>query len=103
MSNDLVGYTIQTLSKNNGHQPYYNLSLVGIRTNLMGLLKGHSILDSIFLSLKPTDCELESNQSMVILSLDFEKAYDKVEKDVPTAMGFDPHCIIWTKFMYVDS
>jgi len=50
-----------------------------IRPNQIRFIKGKSIIDNIFLAYEAMDWAIESNQSMVMLLLDFEKAYDMVE------------------------
>jgi len=50
-----------------------------IRPNQTGFIKGRSIIDNIFLAFESMEWALESSQDIVLLLLDFEKAYDRVE------------------------
>lgn len=50
-----------------------------IRPHQTGFLKGRSIIDNIFLAFKTMEWAIESAQPMVMLLLDFEKAYNRVK------------------------
>jgi hypothetical protein len=50
-----------------------------IRPNQTRFMKWKSIINNVFLALESMDWALETNQPMVMLLLDFEKAYDRVD------------------------
>jgi len=50
-----------------------------IRPNQTGFIKERSIIDNVFLAFESMEWARESSQDMVMLLLDFEKAYDRVE------------------------
>ena len=78
-----------------------------IRPNQTSFIKGHSIFDNDFLAIETMDWTVESSQPMILLLLDFEKAYDMVEWDFSegtiVAPGFSPTWIAWTPTLYMDS
>jgi hypothetical protein len=50
-----------------------------IRSNQTGFVEGRSILDNVFMAQEGLGWAEESNQDLVLLLLDFEKAFDKIE------------------------
>jgi hypothetical protein len=50
-----------------------------IRPNQMGFVEGRSILDNVFMAQEAMGWAEESNQDLVLLLLDFEKAFDRIE------------------------
>jgi hypothetical protein len=64
-----------------------------IHPNQIGFIKGRSIIDNVFLAFEMMEWVVESNQPMVMMLLDFEKAYNQVERDflerTMAALGFD--------------
>jgi hypothetical protein len=50
-----------------------------IRPGQTGFVEGRSILDNTFLAQEAEDWAEESNQHLVLLLLDFEKAFDRIE------------------------
>ena len=78
-----------------------------IRPNQTRFIKGRSIIDNVFLAFETMDWAVESQQPMVMLLLDFEKAYDRVEwkflEGTMQALGFDGQWILWTRALYQDS
>jgi len=50
-----------------------------IRPNQTGFVEGRSILDNTFMAPEPLDWAVESNQDLVLLLLNFEKAFDRIE------------------------
>lgn len=64
-----------------------------IRPNQTSFLKERNIIDNIFLTFKMMDWTLKSYQSIIILLLDFKKAYNRVEwsflEDTITSIDFD--------------
>lgn len=70
-------------------------------------VKDRFILDNVFLAMESIDWALESNQDLVILLLDFEKAYDRVNWTFLEAsmekLGFSREWISWTSALYRDA
>jgi hypothetical protein len=50
-----------------------------IRPNQTGFVEGRSILDNVFITQESLNWAEESNQDLVLLLLDFEKAFDRIE------------------------
>jgi hypothetical protein len=50
-----------------------------IRTNQTGFVEGRSILDNVFIAQESLSWAEESGQDLVLLLLDFEKAFDRIE------------------------
>jgi len=50
-----------------------------IRPNQTGFVAGRSILDNVFMAQEALGWAEESEQDLVLLLLDFEKAFDKIE------------------------
>lgn len=77
------------------------------RPNQIGFLKGRNIIDNVYLVFEMMDWVVESNQSIVMLLLDFEKAYDRVKwgflEGKLATLGFSNQWIDWVKTLYVDS
>jgi hypothetical protein len=71
-----------------------------IRPGQTGFVEGRSILDNTFLAQETQDWAEESNQDLVILLLDFEKAFDRVEWgflfEALARLGF---CLQWIKWV----
>jgi hypothetical protein len=70
-------------------------------------MKGRSIIDNVFLAIVSMEWAVETNQPMVMLFLDFEKAYDRVEwgflEGSLTTLGFDSTWVRWIWALYTDS
>jgi hypothetical protein len=70
-------------------------------------MKGWSIIDNVFLAIKAMDWSMETRQPMVMLLLDFEKAYDRVEwgflEGTLIKLGFNSTWISWVRALYIDS
>ena len=70
-------------------------------------MKGRSIIDNVFLAIKTIDWATETSHPMVMLLLDFEKAYDRVEWDflegTLNKLGFNSTWISWIRALYIDS
>ncbi len=67
-----------------------------IRPNQTGFVAGRSILDNVILARESMGWAEESNQRLVLLMLDFEKTYDKINWgflfEVLWILGF---CDLW--------
>ncbi len=50
-----------------------------IKPNQRGFVEGRSILDNTFMAQESLDWAIESNQDLVLLLLNFEKAFDRIE------------------------
>jgi len=75
-----------------------------IRPGQTGFVKGRSILDNTFLAQEAQDWAKESNQDLVLLLLNFEKAFDKIEWsflfEALAKLGFCPQWIRWVSSLY---
>jgi hypothetical protein len=75
-----------------------------IRLNQTGFVEGRSILDNTFLVQETQEWAEESNQDLVLLLLDFKKAFDRIEWsfffEVLTRIGFCPKWIRWVSSLY---
>jgi len=75
-----------------------------IRPGQTGFVEGRSILDNTFLAQEAQDWAEESNQDLVLLLLDFEKAFDRIEWgflfEALAKLDFCPQWIRWVKSLY---
>jgi len=75
-----------------------------IRPNQTGFVEGRSILDNVFIAQEALGWAEESNQDLVLLLLDFEKAFDRIEWNfLFTALeklGFEKTWIRWVRSLY---
>jgi hypothetical protein len=75
-----------------------------IRPNQTGFVEGRNILDNNFLAQEALVWAPESGQDLVLLLLDFEKTFDKIEWDFlfPTLskLGSCPTWIQWISSLY---
>jgi hypothetical protein len=78
-----------------------------VRANQTCFMKGRSIIDNVFLAIELMEWALETKQPMVMLLLDFEKAYDRVEwsflEGTLYKLGFVAIWVKWIKSLYTDS
>ncbi len=52
-----------------------------VRPNQTGFVEGRSILNNVFMVQEALEWAKENNQDLVLLLLDFEKAFDRIEWD----------------------
>jgi hypothetical protein len=75
-----------------------------IRPGQTSFVEGRNILDNTFLAQEAQDWAEESNQDLVLLLLDFEKAFDRIEWsflfEALEKLGFCPQWIRWVSSMY---
>jgi hypothetical protein len=75
-----------------------------IRPNQTGFVEGKSILDNVFMAQDSLSWAEESNQDLVLLLLDFEKAFDRIDWNfLFSAMdhiGFSNTWIKWVRTLY---
>ncbi len=75
-----------------------------IRPNQTGFVEGRSILDNIFIAQESFSWAEESNQDLVLLLLDFEKAFDIIEWGflfgALEKLGFGSTWIRWIRALY---
>ncbi len=75
-----------------------------IRPSQTGFVEGRCILDNTFLAQEAQDWAEESNQDLVLLLLDFEKAFNKIEWsflfEALAKLGFCPRWIRWVSSLY---
>jgi hypothetical protein len=67
-------------------------------------VEGQSILDNTFLAQEAQEWAEESNQDLVLLLLDFKKAFDRIEWsflfEALAKLGFCPKWIRWVSSLY---
>jgi len=75
-----------------------------IRPNQTGFVEGRSILDNVFIAQEALEWAEEDNQDLVLLLLDFEKAFDRIEWDflfkALAVLGFSDTWVCWVKSLY---
>jgi len=75
-----------------------------IRPSQTGFVEGRCILDNTFLAQEAQDWAEESNQDLVLLLLDFEKVFDRIEWnflfEALAKLGFCPQWIRWVSSLY---
>jgi len=75
-----------------------------IRPNQIGFVEGRSILDNVFMAQEALEWAEENNQDLVLLLLDFEKAFDRIEWDflfkALAVLGFSDTWVCWVKMLY---
>jgi hypothetical protein len=74
------------------------------RPNQMRFMEGRSILDNTFMAQESLDWAVESNQDLVLLLLDFEKAFDMIEWGflftALSKLGFNDIWVSWVRAFY---
>ncbi len=75
-----------------------------IQPNQTSFVEGRSILDNVFIAQEALSWVEESNQDLVLLLLDFEKAFDRIEWNflffALEKLRFDNTWIRWVSFLY---
>jgi len=75
-----------------------------VRPSQIRFVEGRSILDNTFLAQEALDWAEESDQDLVLLLLDFEKAFDRIEWgflfEALAKLGFCNQWIHWVRFVY---
>jgi mannosylglycoprotein endo-beta-mannosidase len=75
-----------------------------VRPSQTEFVEGRSILDNTFLEQEALDWAEESDQDLVLLLLDFEKAFDKIEWgflfEALVKLGFCNQWIHWVRSLY---
>ncbi len=75
-----------------------------IRPNQTGFVEGRSILNNVFIAQESMSWAKESNQDLVLLLLDFEKTFNRIEWDflfdALEKLGFGSTWIRWVKTLY---
>ncbi len=76
-----------------------------IRPNQIGFVEGRSILDNVFIAQDSLDWAVESDQELVLLLLDFEKAFDRIEWNflftALSKLGFNSTWVRWVRTLYL--
>jgi len=75
-----------------------------IRPNQMGFVEGRSILDNVFMAQEALGWAEESEQDLVLLLLDFEKAFDRIKWGflftALSKLGFNDTWVRWVRSLY---
>ncbi len=78
-----------------------------IRLNQTGFVEGRSILDNVYLAQEALVWAEEDNQDLVLLLLDFEKAFDRIEWaflfKALEVLGFDSTWVKWVGSLYKEA
>jgi hypothetical protein len=102
----LLDNTYKILAKTLAGKIQASLPLV-IKPNQTRFVEGRSILDYIFLAQEALDWVAESEQDLVLLLLEFEKAFDRIEWGflfpALSKMGFSAKWIHWISSLYWSS
>jgi hypothetical protein len=99
----LLGNTYKILAKVLARRVQAALPHI-VRPNQTGFMEGRSILDNVFLAQETLAWVEESNQDLILLLLDFEKAFDRIEWGflftALVKLGFDATWIRWVRSLY---
>jgi hypothetical protein len=78
-----------------------------IRPNQTDFVEGRSILDNVFIAQKPLEWAEESGQDLVLLLLDFEKTFDRIEWGflftTLEKLGFEKTWVRWVRALYKEA
>jgi hypothetical protein len=99
----LLGNIYKVLAKTLAGRIQTDLTEI-IRPNQTDFVEGRSILDNVFMAQEGLGWAEESNQDLVLLLLDFEKAFDIIEWDflfkALDKLGFSPTWVRWVASLY---
>jgi mannosylglycoprotein endo-beta-mannosidase len=99
----LLGSIYKVLAKTLAGRIQTDLTVI-IRPNQTGFVEGRSILDNVFMAQKGLGWAEENNQDLVLLLLDFEKAFDRIEWDflfkALDKLDFSPTWVRWVASLY---
>jgi hypothetical protein len=73
----------------------------------MGFVEGRSIIDNIFMAQEALEWAQESEQDLILLLLDFENAFDRIEWGflfmALSKLGFNATWVRWVKTLYFEA
>jgi len=99
----LLGSLYKILAKTLARRLQAHLPSI-IRPSQTGFVEGMSILDNTFLAQEALDWAVESDQDLVMLLLDFEKAFDRIEWgflfEALAKLSFASQWIHWVRSLY---
>jgi len=99
----LLGNTYKILAKTLAGRIHSALTHI-IRPNQTGFVEGRSILDNVFMAQEALGWAKESEQDLVLLLLNFEKAFDRIEWgflfSTLTKLGFNNIWVRWVASLY---
>jgi mannosylglycoprotein endo-beta-mannosidase len=99
----LLGSTYKILAKTLAGRIQLTLTHI-IRPNQTGFVEGRSILDNVFMAQEVLGWAEESEQDLVLLLLDFEKAFDCIKWgflfSALTKLGFSNTWVRWVASLY---
>jgi mannosylglycoprotein endo-beta-mannosidase len=99
----LLGSLYKILAKTLARRLQAHLPTI-VRPSQTGFVEGRSILDNTFLAQEALDWVVESDQDLVLLLLNFEKAFDRIEWgflfDALAKLGFATQWIHWVRSLY---
>jgi hypothetical protein len=102
----LLGSTYKVLAKILVERVKVALTHI-IRPNQMGFVEGKSIIDNTFMAQETLEWAKESEQDLVLLLLDFEKAFDRIEWGFLftslSKLGFSETWVHWVKTLYLEA
>jgi len=102
----LLGSLYKVLAKTLARRIQTDLTEI-IRPNQTGFVEGRSILDNVFMAQESLGWAEESNQDLVLLLLNFEKAFNRIEWDflfkALDKLGFSPTWVHWVASLYWDA
>jgi hypothetical protein len=75
-----------------------------VRPNQIDFVEGRSILDNAFMAQEALEWAEKSDHNLVLLLLDFEKAFDRIEWEflfkAMVKFGFNDTWVRWVKSLY---
>ncbi len=102
----LLGSTYKVLAKILDGRVKVALTHI-IRPNRTSFVEGRSIIDNTFMAQEALEWAEESEQDLLLLLLNFEKAFDKIEWGflfpALSKLGFNETWIHWVKTLYLEA